>query len=139
MSPPNVNSENYARMPRNSLTTNGTEKLLVNRNSHKASGPDEKRPIIVKYPGNRDFTYHRDLVSEINGKRTIPRKWKSAHVVPMYKMDDRQNPTDYRRISLTYVFCKTIEHIVSSSIMEHFTILGILYHLEHSFCEKDPV
>ena len=39
-------------------------------------------------------------------------------------------------ISLTCVLCKVLEHIVASSVAEHFTELDILYDLQHGFREK---
>ena len=67
---------------------------------------------------------------------TLPPLWKDANVVPVYKKGERSNPANYRPISLTCILCKTLEHIVASSITKHLSKLNISYELQHSFREK---
>jgi len=43
---------------------------------------------------------------------TLPPIWKDANVAPVYKKGERSNPANYRPISLTYILCKTLEHIL---------------------------
>ena len=53
-----------------------------------------------------------------------------------FKKGDKADPSNYRPISLPCVFCKVLEHIVASSLANHFTELDILYELQHGFQEK---
>ena len=56
---------------------------------------------------------------------------------PLYtKWGDRSQPSNYQPISLTYVLCKVLEQIVTSSMSRHFTDLNILYELQHGFRER---
>ena len=66
----------------------------------------------------------------------LPSIWKTANVAPAYKKGDKSNAANYRPISLTCILCKTLEHIIASSITKHFTNLGIFYDLQHGFREK---
>jgi ribonuclease P/MRP protein subunit RPP40 len=59
-----------------------------------------------------------------------------ANVAPVYKKGARSDPANYRPISLTCILCKTLEHIVSSSITKHFTKNDMFYELQHGFREK---
>ena len=54
----------------------------------------------------------------------------------VYKKGERSNPANYRPISLTCILCKTLEHIVASSITKHLSKLNIFYELQHGFREK---
>ena len=45
----------------------------------------------------------------------------------------KNNPINYRPISLTYIICKLLEHVVTSSIMKHLEYNNILYDLQHGF------
>lgn len=52
------------------------------------------------------------------------------------KKGSKSDPANYRPISLTCILCKTLEHIVSSSITKHFTRSNLFYELQHGFREK---
>jgi len=49
----------------------------------------------------------------------VPDDWKKVQVVPIHKKGDRSSPGNYRLISLTSIVCKTLEHILSTSIYTH--------------------
>ena len=66
----------------------------------------------------------------------LPNIWKDANVSPVFKKGDKSEPSNYRPISLTCILCKVLEHIVASSLSEHFTDLNILYELQHGFRER---
>jgi len=52
---------------------------------------------------------------------TLPPIWKEANVAPVYTKGERSNPTNYRPISITCILCKTLEHIVASSIKTYLS------------------
>ena len=66
----------------------------------------------------------------------MPKAWKDANVAPVFKIGDKSNASNYRPISLTCILCKTLEHIIASSIVKHLKELGIFYELQHGFREK---
>ena len=43
---------------------------------------------------------------------SIPEDWKSANVTAIHKKGSRQEPGNYRPISLTSVVCQTMEQLV---------------------------
>ena len=57
-------------------------------------------------------------------------------MAPVYKKGERSNPANYMPIYLTCILCKTLEHIVASSITKHLSKLSILNELQHGFREK---
>ena len=56
----------------------------------------------------------------------IPREWKFARVVPIYKKGDHSMSGNYRPISLTSICSKLLEHIIHSHIFSHFDLHNIL-------------
>ena len=48
--------------------------------------------------------------SLVSGK--VPREWKRAEIVPIYKSERKEEPLNYRPISLTSVICKICERII---------------------------
>ena len=59
----------------------------------------------------------------------IPSIWKNADVAPVFKKGGRDTAENYRPISLTCVYCKILEHIISSHIRHHIWINMAFCHL----------
>ena len=66
----------------------------------------------------------------------VPTDWKNAHIVPVFKKGEKHLPSNYRQVSLTSIVCKVLEHIVHSSVMNHFDRHKILTDNQHSFRAK---
>ena len=123
-------------MPNITVGASGIEKLLYNLNPHKASGPDKIKPIILKTLSAELSPILQVLFQKTLEEGSLPSQWKSANIAPIFKKGERSIPSNYRPISLTCVLCKVLQHVVSSSIVKHFTNHGILYDLQHGFREK---
>ena len=54
----------------------------------------------------------------------------------VFKKGKKSDPANYRRISLTHVVSKILEHIVHSFIMKHLNDHNILTHCLHGFRAK---
>ena len=63
----------------------------------------------------------------------IPDDWLTANVVGIYKKGDKQEPANYRPVSLTSVMCKVLEHIIYSQIMSHYNKHNFLSEYQHGF------
>jgi hypothetical protein len=123
-------------MPDIEISVNGVEKLLNNLNPHKASGPDEIKPIVLKTLSKELSPIITKLFQKSLKSGSLPNIWKMANVAPIFKKGSRSDPANYRPISLTCILCKTLEHIVSSSVTKHFTVNEMFYELQHGFREK---
>ena len=118
------------------ITEPGVAKLLHALQPGKAPGPDGITTTILK-----------ELVEEISPILTIifqssldtgilPSDWKNANVTPVFKKGEHYDPANYRPVSLTSVCCKVLEHILTSNIMTHLELHGILCHQQHGFRRK---
>ena len=63
-------------------------------------------------------------------------EWKKANIVPIHKKGPRNNPGNYRPISLTSICCKTFEHIIYTFIFSHLNIYNVLCDNQHGFHSK---
>ena len=63
----------------------------------------------------------------------LPRDWKAARVVPIYKKGARKSPGNYRPVSLTSVPCKVFESILRKKILEHVDAYNLLSQEQHGF------
>ena len=65
--------------------------------------------------------------------RLIPAEWKSANVTPIFKKGRKQDPLNYRPVSLTSVPCKVLERIIKKRLVEHLENNNLLTNLQHGF------
>jgi len=88
----------------------------------KATGPDGI--------GNSILSFCADVLSEpiawlIDKSLEIgqfPTRWKTANVTPIYKKGDRQNPANYRPISLLSNTSKVMEKVVFEKLYHYITV-----------------
>ncbi|PKU35644.1 rna-directed dna polymerase from mobile element jockey- hypothetical protein [Limosa lapponica baueri] len=87
--------------------------------THKSMGPDGTHPqvlreladVIVKPPS---------IISERSWRRgEVPEDWRKANVTPVFKKDKKEDPGNYRLISLTSIPGKVMEELVLDVISEH--------------------
>lgn len=99
--------------------TEGVRRLLRNLNPHKASGPDNISPSILKELADEltpalTLLYQSSIISGV-----VPQDWRTAHVTPIFKKKgERYRPENYRPISLTSVPGKILEHIIVHTLTQ---------------------
>ena len=123
----------YPIMPDIKIDLNGISKLLSNLNPSKAAGPDALKPIILKNLNTTIAPIIQILFQKSLETGQLPSDWTKANVCPIFKKGSRDNPANYRPISLTCILCKVMEHIIASNICDHFRNNNILYDLQHGF------
>ncbi|NXQ07519.1 LIN1 transcriptase, partial [Vidua macroura] len=86
---------------------------------HKSLGPDGIHPRVM-----RELAYElaKPLFiiyqqSWLTGE--VPDDWKLANVTPIHKKGGKEDPSNYRPISLTSVSVKIMEQFILSIIMQH--------------------
>ncbi|KFP76158.1 hypothetical protein N311_05725, partial [Apaloderma vittatum] len=93
--------------------------LLLHVEVHKSMGQDGIHPrVLDKLMG----VLARPLSiicqeSWLTGE--VPADWKSADLTPIYKKRRKDDPGNYRPVSLTSLPGKLMEQIILSSIMQH--------------------
>ena len=63
----------------------------------------------------------------------IPDQWRDAVVTPIFKKGKKTDPGNYRPVSLTSVFGKTLERIVKKRLVAHIEDNGLLRNTQHGF------
>ena len=64
---------------------------------------------------------------------TLPVDWKQAHISALYKKGDRQDPGNYRPVSLTSVVGKVMEKFIRDWLVLHLKKKNILSPQEYGF------
>ena len=128
------NNEND--MPEIHVTENGVLKLLKALNISKAAGPDGIRQRVLKELSSELAPILTLLFKASLHQQSLPDIWKHANVSPIYKKEDKTNPSNYRPVSSTCFSCKLLEHIICSNLNKHLKRNNILYPLQHGFRDK---
>lgn len=91
---------------------------------------DTKLIKEIKHQIALPFTYICNL-SITSGK--FPRHFKSANIVPIYKSGDKNNPSNYRPISLLNVLTKVLENLVKIQLVDYLEKYKILSENQYGF------
>ena len=76
------------------------------------------------------------IINESFTSGIFPDNLKLAKVIILYKKGSRDNPTNYRPISLLSIFSKIIEKIMYERVYRFLETCNILYPLQFGFREK---
>ena len=113
------------------ITEEGIEKLIHDLKNNKSPGADSIRKceLLVHPSLTSRCLKHIFQLSIDTGKLPLP--WKSAIVTPIHKKGPKDEPSNYRPISLTSIPCKMLEHIVLHYLNKKLD--SILHNRQHGF------
>ncbi|CAM4563207.1 unnamed protein product, partial [Lepidochelys kempii] len=63
----------------------------------------------------------------------VPDDWKKANVVPIFKRGKKEDPGNYRPVSLTSVPGKIMEQVLKESILKHLGERKVIRNSQHGF------
>jgi hypothetical protein len=66
------------------------------------------------------YTTDHDIQYVITGRK-LPKIWKVANIVALFKKGDKSEAGNYRPVSLISVVCKFMEKLVRKQIVDHMT------------------
>jgi hypothetical protein len=132
---PNLGTSKTPDAPNIIIGKEGVLILRFNLNPHKATGPNQLSTRFLREVAT--VTPSLTLIFQTSLERgTVPNDWKTAHVTPIFKKGDKSKPSNYRPVSLTSIYCKTLEHIIFSHLMKFFESQNILSDKQHDFRRK---
>ena len=114
-----------------------SEEDLLNKMNHikvdKSAGPDEIYPRILKECKGSLTKPLLLLFNKSLATGVLPRKWKEAVVVPIFKKGNRWNPSNYRPASLTSIVAKLLESIIRDQIVSFLELNRIIIDSQFGF------
>jgi hypothetical protein len=130
---PTPSGPRISEMPYIHISAEGVRKLLRNIKERKACGPDMLPARVLKELADEITPYITAIFRRSMELGAVPTDWKSANVTAIYKKGERYKASNYRPVSLTSICCKTMEHILVSSILNHLDGHGVLNDCQHGF------
>ncbi|CAM4582753.1 unnamed protein product [Lepidochelys kempii] len=106
---------------------------LEKLDKHKSMGPDALHPRVLKELA--DVIAEPLAIIFENSWRSgeVPDNWKKANVVPIFKKGKKEDPGNYRPVSLTSVPGKIMEQVLKESILKHLEERKVIRNSQHGF------
>jgi len=99
-----------------------------------APGQDGILPILIRELPDTAFHYLNDLFNEIWDSSILPVQWSHAILIPVLKAGrESSNPSSYRPISLTAIFCKIMERMVKNRMTWFIEKYDVITPLQSGF------
>ncbi|KFV90098.1 hypothetical protein N327_01950, partial [Fulmarus glacialis] len=92
--------------------------LLHHLDTHKSMRPDEIHPRVLRELAEVLTKPLSILYQQSWLTREVPVDWRLANVMPIYKKGRKEDPGNYRPVSLTSVPGKVMEQIALSAITQ---------------------
>ena len=96
-------------------------------------GPDDIHPRVLKELSQTLSLPLALLYRKSINTGELPDIWKQAWIVPIHKKGSKQEPGNYRPVSLTSVACKVLESLIRDALMEHLDTHSLLSVEQHGF------
>ena len=107
-----------------------TEQIVFEKiskvNVNKSQGPDQihnKMLFELRHELTKPLT---ELFKKSLASGQIPQDWRDANVIPLFKKGKRDQPQNYRPVSLTSVVGKILESIIKDNVIFHLEKFQLL-------------
>ena len=113
----------------NEIVLNVIKKLKNN----KAAGVDDLGSTLFKSTA-QNICYPLCLIFKASlNEGCVPADWKRANVTAIFKSGPKDNPGNYRPVSLTVQACKIMETLLRDNIVQHLQKFKLVRDSQHGF------
>ena len=106
---------------------------LKTLNSSKSCGPDECHPYFLKECADEIYLPLTDIFRKTLASGEVPEDWRKANITCIFKKGNKQDPGNYRPVSLTSVICKLLESNIREAIKDNLSSYKLLSDSQYGF------
>uniref|UniRef100_A0A0P4VWZ9 Reverse transcriptase domain-containing protein n=1 Tax=Scylla olivacea TaxID=85551 RepID=A0A0P4VWZ9_SCYOL len=114
------------------------KKMLEELDVRKAMGPDHINGWILKECREQMEEPIWDIINSLLREGKVPREWKRANIVPIYKGGNKMDPLNYRPVSLTSIVSKLCEILIKDRWVEYLEDKKIITEKQFGFRKGRP-
>jgi len=109
------------------------ENALLKLKTDKSPGPDNLHPMVLSRCAAAVSVPLSMIYNESIATGEVPEDWKLANITPLFKKGKKNDPANYRPVSLTSVVCKVLEGLIRVKLVEHLERSNMFSNSQHGF------
>jgi hypothetical protein len=114
-----------------------SEEIVLSRlkklNVNKAPGIDDIVPLVLVKTADVICKPLSIIFCESLSTGIVPSDWRKANVTAIFKQGAKDNPGNYRPVSLTSQVCKLMESVLKDAVVDHLDRLNLIKASQHGF------
>ena len=117
----------------NLITLMETKQIIDNLNTSKAQGEDGIGPSILKTCSEQIVVSITSMINNSIASGIFPDRLKHAFVLPIFKNGSKDDPNNYRPISILNTISKIFERHVANQMHKYFAKTNIIHNTQSGF------
>ena len=109
------------------------EKCVCKLKNNKTGGSDGLVGELLKYGGGGMVDLLHQLFKVVWHEETVPKQWREGLIVNLFKKGDKEDPGNYRGITLLSVVGKVFCKVISNRLVQYLDCGGKLHEGQAGF------